>query len=60
MEKQIIDRRRLLQIGTLGALFASIAVVSACAQTGEPAPRRRRGGGSDKGGKGGGVGGARN
>jgi hypothetical protein len=62
MDKSIFDRRRVLQLFTLGSLALPAAALASCAQ-GSGAARPRRfpgGGGNDKPGNGGGFGGGGN
>ncbi len=61
MNKQIVERRRLLQFLMLGSLAVPAIALAGCAQgSGVPMTRRRRGGGGNQGGEksgGGGYGG---
>lgn len=59
MDSPIFERRRLLQLFTLGSLALPAAMLAGCAQgSGAARPRRfHGGGGNDKGGGGGGPGG---
>ncbi len=59
MDKQIVERRRLLQWWILGAMAVPVAVIAGCAQGANSPQRRRRGygGGNTSGEKSGGGGG---
>ena len=60
MDSPMLERRRLLQLFTLGSLALPTAMLAGCAQgSGGSTPPRRfhGGGGNDKGGGGGGMGG---